>query len=81
MQKEKKEIHRPVFGYFRKRLIQKFHVVVASFNSCLSLPSVSTNGKKQFQCLNIVINNKTGPLFLEYNLRKILVLGFKQCSK
>ena len=33
------------------------------FNPCPSLPSVSTNGKKHFQCLNMVLNNKTGSLF------------------
>ena len=33
------------------------------FNPCPSLPSVSTNGNKHFQCLNMVLNNKTGSLF------------------
>ena len=28
---------------------------------------VATDERKQSQCLNIVINNKTGPLFLAFN--------------
>ena len=35
-----------------------------SFNPCPSLPSVATDDRKQFRCLN----NKTKPLFLEFNL-------------
>ena len=37
------------------------------FNPHPSLPSVATDNGKQFQCLNIILNNKTGPLFLEFN--------------
>ena len=34
-------------------------------NPCPSLPSIATDGRRQFPCLNIVLNNnKTGPLFL-----------------
>ena len=36
------------------------------FNPCPSLPSIATNDRKQFQCLNIVLINKTGLLSLEY---------------
>ena len=36
--------------------------IIASFNSCPSLPSVATENSKQFQCLKIVLNNKTRPL-------------------
>ena len=32
--------------------------------SILVIASVATDERKQSQCLNIVINNKTGPLFL-----------------
>ena len=35
----------------------------SSFNPCPSLPSVATDSGKQFQCLDIVFNNKSGPLF------------------
>ena len=28
---------------------------------------VGTDNRKQFQCLNIVLNNKTGPLFVVFN--------------
>ena len=37
------------------------------FNPCLSLPSFAPDDRKQFQCLNIVLKNKTGPLFLGAN--------------
>ena len=39
----------------------------SSFNLCPFLPSVATDDIKQFQCLIIVFNNKTGPLFFEFN--------------
>ena len=32
-------------------------------NLCPSLPSVTKENMKRFHCLNIVLNNKTGPLF------------------
>ena len=35
--------------------------------SSLSLPSFATDNRKQFQCLIIVLNNKTEPSFLEFN--------------
>ena len=35
----------------------------SSFRSYLSLPPVATNDRTQLQCLNILFNNKTGPLF------------------
>ena len=38
-----------------------------SFNPCPSLPSSATECRKQFQCLNIVLNNRTG-LLLDFNL-------------
>ena len=31
------------------------------------MPSVATDARKQFECLNAVLNNKTGPLFFEFN--------------
>ena len=37
-----------------------------SFNPCPSLQSVATtDNRKQFQCLNFILNNKAGLLFLE----------------
>ena len=39
---------------------------VWSFNPCSFLLSIATDDRKQFQCLNIVLNNKTGPSFLEF---------------
>ena len=34
-----------------------------SFNPCSSCPSAATDDRKQFRCLNIVLNHKTGPLW------------------
>ena len=39
----------------------------SSFNSCPSLPSMATDERKQFQCLNKVLNDKTEQLVLEFN--------------
>ena len=39
----------------------------SNLNPCPSLPSVATDNRKQFQCINIVLNNKTVSLFLEFN--------------
>ena len=33
--------------------------------------------REQFQCLNIVSENKTGPLFLEFNCWKIVLVFLK----
>ena len=41
--------------------------VKKSFNPFPSLPSFTTDDGKQIQCLIIVLNNKTGPLFLKFN--------------
>ena len=38
-----------------------------SFNPVRYLPSVALDGRKQFQCLNIGLYNKTGQLFVEFN--------------
>ena len=35
-----------------------------------SLPSVVTDDRKQFQCLNIVLNDKVGAFLLEFNLHE-----------
>ena len=40
----------------------------SSFNPRPSLQSSALDDKKQFQCQNIVLNNKPTPLFLEFIL-------------
>ena len=42
----------------------------SSFNPFSFLPSVVTDNRKQFQCQNIVLNNKIGPLFVELYWRE-----------
>ena len=37
------------------------------FNPFPSLPSVTTGDREQFQCHMVASNNKTRPLFLEFN--------------
>lgn len=39
----------------------------SSFNLCPSLLSVAIDDGKRCQCLNIVLNNKSGLLMLEFN--------------
>ena len=46
---------------------EKVSPTYSTFNPYLSLPSVATRRQKQFLCLNIVLHNKTGPLFLKFN--------------
>ena len=41
--------------------------IFSSFNPFPSLPSVAKDARKQFRCRKIVFNNKTRPLFLEFN--------------
>ena len=38
--------------------VEKVGHTFSSSNQCPSLPSVVTDDRKQFQCLNIVLNNK-----------------------
>ena len=45
----------------------KVGLTFSGFNPLPSLPSVTTDDRKQFQYLNIVIKNKNGPLFLEFS--------------
>ena len=47
--------------------LEKCRLTLSSFNPCQSLPSEVTNERKQFECLIIVLNNKTGPLFMEFD--------------
>jgi len=49
--------------------LENFGPIFSSFNPSPSLPSVAIDDRKQFQCLIIVLNNKTGPLFLEFKTR------------
>ena len=50
------------------------------FNPCPSLPSVATDDRKQFQCLNVALNNKTGLLFLEFNWCEDIFSLFKKTA-
>jgi len=40
------------------------------------LPSIAIEDRnsKKFQCLNVVLNNKTGPLFLKFVRRQVLAV-------
>ena len=57
------------YYFFRHNAIQlaKLGPTFSSLSPCPSLPSVETGERRQFQCLNIVLNNKTGPFFLKCN--------------
>ena len=57
------------YYFFRHNAMQleKVGPPFSSLSPCPSLPSVETGERRQFQCLNIVLNNKTGPLFLKCN--------------
>ena len=46
--------------------LEKMDATFSIFYPCLS-GSVATEDRKQFQRQNIVVNNKTGPLFWEFN--------------
>ena len=41
--------------------------ITKTFNPCPSLLSVATDDTKKFQCLNIALKSKTGPLVLEFS--------------
>ena len=45
--------------------LEKVGPAFSIFNPCPSLPPVATDDREQFQCLNIVLNDKTEPLFLD----------------
>ena len=47
--------------------LEKAGPTFSRFNPWTSLPSVATDDRKQFLYLNIDLNIKTGPLFLEFN--------------
>ena len=47
--------------------LQKLGPIFSSFNPFPSLPSIQTDYRNQFQCQKIVFDNKTRPLFLEFN--------------
>ena len=42
--------------------LEKIGQIFSSFNPFLSMPSAATDGRKQFQCRKIVLNNKARPL-------------------
>ena len=47
--------------------LEKVGLAFSIFNPCPSLPPVATDDREQFQSLNVVLNDKTEPLFLEFN--------------
>ena len=47
--------------------LEKIGPIFSSFNPFPSLSFAATDDRKQFQCRNIVFNNKAGPLFLGFN--------------
>ena len=47
--------------------LEKVGPTFSRFNPFPSLPSVTKDNRKQFQCLNTVLNNKTESLFLKFN--------------
>ena len=61
--------------------LEKVGPTVSSLNPSPSLPSFAIDDRKQLQCLNIALNNKTGPLFLEFNRCEDLFRGFSKYSK
>ena len=46
---------------------EKIGQFFSNFNPFPSLPSIATGDSKQFQYLQIVFNNKTRPLVLEFS--------------
>ena len=46
--------------------LEKFGLTI-TFSSFDPSPSIATGDKKQFQCLYMVLNNKTEPLFSGFN--------------
>ena len=60
-------IKHSIFWLFFKAQYKNLKKLAQCFNPCPSLPPVATDNRKQFQCLIIVLNNKTGPFFLEFN--------------
>ena len=47
--------------------LEKIGPIFSSFNPFPSLPFVATDDRKQFQCREIVFNNKTRSLFWEFS--------------
>ena len=47
--------------------LEKVGPTFSRFNPFPSLPFVTNDNRKQFQCLNVVLNNKTEQLFLKFN--------------
>ena len=63
-----------LMGYFR------VGSTFSSFNPCPSLRSSAPDDRKQFQYINIVLNNKPKPLFLEFILSEEKFYLFKNIS-
>ena len=45
----------------------KIGPICSIFNSCPSLPTPAKDDRKKFQCVNIVLSNKSGPLLVEFH--------------
>jgi len=55
-----------IFENIASKLL-KIDPIFSSFNPFSSLPSIAADGRKQFQCREIVFDYKARPLFLEFN--------------
>jgi len=56
--------------------LAKVGPVFSSFNRCPSLPPVAIDDRKQFQSLNVGLNNKTGTSIFRIQLMQRDVLAF-----
>ena len=55
-------------GFCSKQLkLEKGGPTYLSLNPFPWMPFFATNDRKQIHCVNIVVNNETGPLRLEFN--------------
>ena len=59
--------------------LEKFSPYFSCFNPFPSLPSVATNDRKHNKHHKIVLNNKPGPLFLEFSLEQDIFGILKKC--
>ena len=60
--------------------LEKVGPIFSRFKPCLSLPSVTTDDREQFQYINMFLNDKRGPSFWNY-IDAIKVLAFYRNSK
>ena len=72
--------------FFGIQLMRRHHLafikyIFSSFNPFPSLPSAATDVRKQFQCREMVFNNKTRPLFFGIQLMGRHHLAFQNILK